>query len=91
MDRPDANQQEIVDAYRAAGATCEWIRGVTRRGILDLLVGFRGQTYLVEVKRLKYGRLSPEQEKFIEGWRGGPLAVVRTVPEALAVIGLTAP
>jgi hypothetical protein len=43
--RVDKNQSEIVSALRAAGAFV-WIIGLP----VDLLVGFDGQTYLVEVK-----------------------------------------
>ena len=43
--RVDANQEQVVSALRAAGAYV-WIIGLP----VDLLVGFRGPTFLVEIK-----------------------------------------
>lgn len=56
-------------------------------GFPDLVVGFRGRTYLLEVKRAK-GKLRASQVAFRDSWRGGPLVVVRTAAEALRAIGL---
>ncbi len=52
----------------------------------DLLVGFRGETYLLEVKSPK-GRLEDSQVTWHADWRGRPVAVVRTPTEALRAIG----
>ncbi len=43
--RVDANQEQIVSALRAAGAFV-WIIGLP----VDLLVGYKNHTFLVEVK-----------------------------------------
>jgi hypothetical protein len=75
----DANHREIRDGLRAVGAT------VDEKGPLDLLVGFRGTNYLLEVKTAT-GKLRPSQERFLAGWRGQAV-VVRTVDEALKAIG----
>ena len=47
--RADSNQAEIVDALRKVGASVQPIHTVGG-GVPDLLVGFRGQNYLFEVK-----------------------------------------
>lgn len=86
--RTDANVSEIVSLYRQVGAFVAFIEGSYNAGIPDLLVGFRGKTYLVEVKTKK-GRLNKAQIAFREQWVGGPLVVVRNPEEALAAIGLT--
>jgi len=64
-------------------------------GIPDLLVGFIGsdgigRTALLEVKD---GRkppsarvLTPAEQKFFDEWRGGTLAIVNSVDEAIAVV-----
>ena len=59
-------------------------------GIPDLLVGFQGKTALLEVKD---GRkppsarvLTPAEQKFFDEWRGGTLAIVNSVDEAIAVV-----
>ena len=98
----DNNQAAIVAALRAAGCSVQLIQGANgQRGVPDLLVGARGpcdmrgcaqdacgrMTYLLEVKRPKVGRLSPAQEKWHAAWRG-QVAVVTTVDEALAAVGL---
>jgi hypothetical protein len=45
----DTNQEVIVQALRAAGATVQSLAAVGH-GVPDLLVGFRNQTVLLEVK-----------------------------------------
>jgi Holliday junction resolvase len=45
----DANQEAVVTALRSAGATVQSLAGVGK-GVPDLLVGFKGQTLLMEVK-----------------------------------------
>lgn len=89
----DDNQREIVAALRRAGAT---VRDLSRvgEGCPDLLVGFRGRNWLVEVKRPKAtgqraGRTTPAQDEFLAGWRGHAV-VVWTVEEALQAIGALA-
>lgn len=86
----DANQPEIVAALRSAGATVQPLHSVGQ-GCPDLLVGFRGQTYAIEVKDGRKPpsarKLTPAQNDWHAGWRGH-VAVVSTVEEALAAIGL---
>ena len=45
----DANHEQVVTALRAAGATVQSLAGVGK-GVPDLLVGYQGQTLLMEVK-----------------------------------------
>ena len=83
--RVDANQEQIVSAMRACGAT---VRVVTQGdGLPDLLVGYRGYTILMEVKDGRKPpsarKLTPEEEKFFMNWTGGMLAIVNSVEEAL--------
>ena len=80
----DLNERPIVDALRAVGATV-----VQLDKPVDLLVGFRKETYLLEVKQPK-GRLTDDQEEFFVEWQGGQLFTVRSVEQALACIGATA-
>lgn len=58
----DANQDEIVQTYRALGLSVTSLAGLGR-GVPDLLVGYRGKLALVEVKQPK-GKLRPMQEAF---------------------------
>lgn len=89
--RTDANQQEIVEALRKVGATVH-VTSHVGEGFPDLVVGFRWQTYLMELKdgdKPPSGRkLTPDEKFFLDHWKGGPAVVVNDAAEALAVLGL---
>ena len=80
--RVDANQDQIVSALRAAGASV-WIIGLP----VDLLVGFRGHTFLMEVKDGSKKRLTKLQADFFQSWTGGTLCRVDGPEAALRMIG----
>jgi hypothetical protein len=82
IHQSDPNQKEIVSALRAVGASVDIIGDP-----VDLVVGYRGRNYLLEVKRDEKAKLQPSQVEFFKSWRG---AVVRvnSVAEALAAIGV---
>jgi len=69
--RVDANQDQVITALRAAGAYV-WIIGLP----VDLLVGYRGHTMLMEVKTGPKKPLTALQHAFFENWTGGTLARV---------------
>ena len=75
----DANEPEIIAALEAIG--CEVFR---LDKPLDLLVGYRGKNWLIEVKTKK-GRLTKDQKDFLPKWRG-QLAVVSTPEQAISVV-----
>ncbi len=75
----DANELEIVKALEKVGAT------VKRLDDLDLLVGYRGKTHLMECKTLT-GKLTDPQKDFIKEWKGSPLHIVRTPEAAIDII-----
>ena len=81
---PDANQKEIVVALEKVGATVLDLHRVGQ-GCPDILVGWRGSCYLLELKTLK-GKLEPSQIEFRDMWKGH-FAVVRSPMEALKAIG----
>lgn len=76
--RRDANETDIVDALSGIGCS------ILQADVCDLLVGFRGRSYLLEVKMPK-GELKPSQKRIQAEWRG-QYAVVRSVEQALAVV-----
>lgn len=82
VHRKDGNEPVIVDALLAVGASVESIGG---KGIPDLLVGYDGKTFLLEVKQ-RGKTLNGDQEKFHRDWKG-QVSVVRTVGDALEAIG----
>lgn len=81
--RVDQNQAAIVQALRDAGAYV-WVIGLP----VDLLCGFAGHTWLVEIKRDSKARLTPLQRDFFESWTGGTLARVDSPEAALRMIGV---
>jgi hypothetical protein len=85
----DANQPAIVKALRALGAFVQPLHTVGD-GCPDLLVAFRGQTLLVEVKdgsKPPSARsLTEDQQKWHAEWIGGPLAVVTDVDGAIRAV-----
>lgn len=82
--RTDANQEAIVAALRAAGASVEVIGKP-----VDLLVGWRGQNWLVECKdgsKTPGNRpLTKAQKDFIPNWRG-QVNVILSPADAVALI-----
>lgn len=85
--RTDRTQRAIVDRLRREGASVCSLHRVGH-GVPDLLVGIRGETHLAEVKdgaRAPSRRtLTPDQVRFIEGWRGSPVVVLASPDEAAA-------
>ena len=80
--RIDANQQQIVSALRAAGAYV-WVIGLP----VDLLVGYRNHTWLMEIKTNERKKLTKLQQEFFEHWIGGTLCLVDNAEAALRAIG----
>lgn len=83
--RSDANQSEIVAALREAGRSVQVLSAVGN-GCPDLLVGWGGRLLLMEVKTAD-GKLTRAQERWMRSWKG-PVAIVRSVTEALAATGI---
>jgi hypothetical protein len=78
----DLSEPEIVTALQTAGAT------VYRMDTpVDLAVGYRGVTYLAECKtERKRGGLDKRTEvqaRFIETWRGSPVAILYSAQDAI--------
>jgi hypothetical protein len=85
----DANQARVVAALRRVGASVQPLHAVGK-GVPDLLVGFRGVTWLVECKdgskRPSSRKLTPDQVEWHAAWRGGPVAVVLDEFAAVEII-----
>lgn len=78
--RVDANQSEIVKAFRDADCSVEILND-----LIDAAVGYGGLTMLIEIKDgdkpLKEGR----QKRFHETWKGG-LRIVRNLSDVKATV-----
>jgi hypothetical protein len=86
--RVDDNQLLIVQTLRQYGASVQPLHTVGK-GCPDLLVGWRGRNFLLEVKDgLKIPskrRLTPDQSAWHELWVG-QVAVVTNCAEAIALL-----
>lgn len=78
-DRRDKNEPEIIKALKAIGCSVHQLDQP-----LDLLVGYRGLNWLIEVKTDK-GKLTEGQEEFLPEWRG-QLCVARTPEQAIDIV-----
>lgn len=87
--RKDANQDEIVDTLRAIGASVA-ITHQLGGGFPDIVVGFRGETYLIEIKDgskpPSRRRLTKDEKEFHQSWNGH-IAIANNSDEALKIIG----
>ena len=83
--RADENQGRIIKALREIGASVIVLSQVGG-GCPDILVGYRGINYLMEIKGPR-GKLSERQIAFHESWRGGEINVIRSVGQGIKTIG----
>jgi hypothetical protein len=81
--RVDANQDAIVQVLRDAGAYV-WIISLP----VDLLVGYKGHTFLVEIKTDAKKLLTALQGDFFNNWSGSTLARIDSPEAALRMIGV---
>ena len=85
----DGNQKEIVAALRAVGASVATCHAVGK-GFPDLVVGYQGQNFMIEVKDPTQPKhrheLTDAQVVFHHDWRG-QINKVFTAKEALITIG----
>ena len=81
----DANQPEIVAYLIARGCTVQSL-AAEGNGCPDLLVGYRGRNYLMEIKNLEgKNTLSEDQLRWAYLWNG-QYAVVESAEAAWAVV-----
>ena len=83
--RKDLNQDSIADAIKRIGGS---VMTVSHLGLgFDLLVGYRGKNYLIEIKRPgKRGDLTENERALLSRWRGRYI-VIESFDEFLKEIG----
>ena len=74
-NKRDGNEADIVDELRAHGFSVYPLDQP-----LDLIAGYMGRNYLIEVKMPK-GKLTPAQVEFLDEWRGSA-NIIRSAEEA---------
>lgn len=86
--RTDKNQKEIVQALKRFGISVTSLANVGD-GVPDLLVGYGGKNYLLEVKDgakpKSATKLTAAQVKFHNEWRG-KVVIVYSVQDALNAV-----
>lgn len=78
----DMAEPEIVSALQQCGFSVYRLDQP-----VDLLCGFRGRNYLVEVKTgtKGYGKgLNANQKSFADSWRGSPVFTLHSVEDAVS-------
>jgi len=83
--RVDENQKTIIHTFIALGASVLNLSSVGR-GCPDLLVGFKGKSVLVEIKRDAKATYTEFQIKFMQEWRGGAVSRIDSVDAAIRLI-----
>ncbi|CAB4132251.1 hypothetical protein UFOVP259_3 [uncultured Caudovirales phage] len=86
--KTDKNQTEVVNALRQVGASVQSLAAIGK-GCPDLLVGYRGINYLMEVKDGEKPpsarELTIDQIDWHNVWRGS-VHVVKSTDEALLIL-----
>lgn len=84
----DDNQTEIVKALRKMGCSVS-VTSAVGSGFSDLVVGYRGTNFLVEIKDgskpPSKQKLTPDQVEFHRYWRG-QVAVANSIDEAIRIV-----
>ena len=86
--RIDTNHKEIVKALRDAGATVVSLASM-KHGCPDIMVGYNGETILMEIKRDAKAKFTPDQLDFMGKWKGGAISRVDSVDAAIRTLGIT--
>ena len=88
--RIDSNQNEIVEALRRCGASV--LITSQLKNCFDILVGYNGINYIVEIKDgdkpPSQRKLTKGEEKFRKEWKGGEYHIIESISEALNLIKL---
>ncbi|MDF7813628.1 hypothetical protein [Hymenobacter sp. YC55] len=85
--RVDANQKQIVTALRQIGASVLHVHQL--KNCFDILVGYRGRTFLIEIKTSEKEKLTDGEAEFKASWRGSEYHIVYSVDQAIRLV--TAP
>ena len=83
--RVDENQKQIIHTFIALGASVLNLSRVGE-GCPDILIGYRNQSVLREIKRNEKAPFTEPQIKFMQNWRGGAVSRIDSVDAAIRLI-----
>lgn len=81
--RVDQNQTEIVKVLRKMGASVQIISEVGK-GCPDIIAGFHGVNYLIEIKNGNK-KLTECEQQFFDNWKGQAI-IIRSLDEAITYL-----
>ena len=81
----DSIQRQITESLRKLGITVLVLSNVGH-GCPDLLLGYAGKNYLIELKTGK-NNLTPFEKRFFDEWRG-QADIAHNLDEVLQLLGL---
>ena len=84
--KTDSNQKSIISELREAGVSVMDTSSIGR-GFPDLVLGWQGMNYLVEIKTPK-GKPTDFQVNFFTHWRGQAI-LIRDVKDIFNLLGIT--
>lgn len=86
--RVDSNQKEIVAAARKMGCSVA-ITSMLGNGFPDIVVGYKGFNYLIEIKDgskpLSSQKLTKDEQKFHSNW-GGKIDIIKDIDELVSLV-----
>lgn len=89
LSRTDANQKEIVAAFRKLGCSVVTTSSL-RNGVPDICVGLNGWNVWIEIKdgakRPSERKLTEDEQRWHANWRGW-VEVVESVDDVVALVG----
>ena len=83
--RVDLNHQEIVKTLRSLGASV-YDSSRSGQGFPDLVLGYKNQTVLVEIKSGENKKFTTAQLKFMADWKGSAVVRINDVEGAIRLI-----
>lgn len=87
----DDNQKTLVKQIRQLPGVTVRHTHTIGEGFPDLAIGFRGTTYLAEVKDPtkppSARKLTPDEEKFHAEWTG-QIAIIQTIDDVIKILNL---
>ena len=83
----DPNQKGIVQGLRQLGIPVKVVSHCPK-GVLDIIIGFRGILYWVEIKSGPKSKLTLQEQKTIDLFQGYPVLVIWSLEQLLEKIGV---
>ncbi len=84
----DANQPEIVKRLRRITGMSVGLTHRVGKGFPDFVVGFQGQTELIELKFSDKDKLTFKEQEFHDAWTGSPIRICWTFEQIIELFGI---